>query len=489
MKKTFWLLLSHLISVAVVNAQKSESKVLVNAWLTTSEGSKRLEKQPDLYFQIDSSSLKNTDVVFVDDQIAYQEMDGFGAAMTGTSAFVLNRYLNPTQRDSLMTELFSQEGIHLSFVRQMIGASGYEIGGDYSYDDMPAGKIDTGLNNFSIEKDKPDVIPMLRMAIAKNNFLKIFGSPCSAPGWMKNTGSMRGAGNSFLLPRYYSVYARYFVKYIHAYAKEGIPIFAVTIQNEPEFGPVTYPGMIMSAKEQLDFIKNHIGPAFAREKINTKLIVFDHNWAPQSIAEKGFNYPLEILDDSLARRYVAGSGFHNYGGDASLQSFVHDKHPDKDIWFTEGSGGEWVGGFKETMKAFVSSVIIGTVRNWSKGICLWNLALDKENMLQKTKKTADQNCVACYGLVMIDSSGNITRMPEYYALAHASKFVASGAQRIASNSFPDSIENVAFKNPDGSKILLAINNGKATATFKVTWGGSSFRYTLAQGDVVTLVWN
>lgn len=492
MKKYFLLLSYYIISGVVLYGQQGKSGILVNAWLTTADGSKRLEKQPGLHFQeydVDTSGVKVADNIFVDDEITYQVMDGFGAAMTGTSAYVLNRYLDPAQRDQLMNELFGPEGIQLSFVRQMIGASGYEIGGDYSYNDMPAGKTDISLNHFTIEKDRADIIPMLKLAMAKNRKLKIFGSPCSAPGWMKNTGSMRGTGNSFLLPQYYPVYAKYFVKYIKAYANEGIPIFAVTIQNEPEFGPTAYPGMIMTAKEQAAFIKDHLGPAFAAERINTKLIIFDHNWSLVSFPEKGFKYPLEILSDPLAKKYVAGTGFHNYGGSADLQAFVHDKYPDKDIWFTEGSGGEWVGGFRETMRAFISDVIIGSGRNWAKGVCLWNLALDQGNQLQKSKPEADQNCAACYGVVMIDSLGNVTRMPEYYALAHASKFVDPGSKRIASSSVPGSIENIAFKTPAGSKVLIAINKNEPPATFKVVWGDSNFKYTLGPGDVVTLVWN
>ncbi len=448
-----------------------------------------MAKQPDLFFEKDSGDMKTHEIVYVDERITYQEMDGFGAAMTGTAAYVLNRYLNPARRDSVMTELFGSEGMRLSFVRQMIGASGYEIGGDYSYDDLPTGKTDTGLVHFSIRKDQADVIPMLKTARLKNSELKIFGSPCSAPGWMKNTGSMRGTGGSFLLPRYYDTYARYFVKYVQAYEKEGIPLYAVTIQNEPEFGPETYPGMIMTAREQADFIKNNIGPAFADAGISTKLIIFDHNWGLYSAGDKGFKYPLELLEDSIARKYIDGTGFHNYGGSPELQSFVHDKYPGMDIWFTEGSGGEWIGGFRESMKEFVSRVIIGSVRNWSKGVCLWNLVLDKGNMLQKSKRPEDQNCAACYGLMMIDPSGNITRMPEYYALAHASKFVASGAKRIASSSRHDSIENVAFINPDGSKVILVINNGKTDATFRIAWNGGNVVYKLRQGDVATLTWN
>ncbi|MBS1737785.1 MAG: hypothetical protein JST21_00420 [Bacteroidetes bacterium] len=488
MRKAFGFYLLYYIFLPVAYTQ-SNGNNNIHAWLTTANGSKRLEKQHDMLFAADAVNDKKVQEIFIDDKITYQEMDGFGAAMTGTSAYVLNRMLEPGKRDSLMKELFGSDGIGLSFIRQMIGASGYEIGGDYSYDDISGGKTDLHLENFSIEKDKHDVVPMLKIALANNSSLKIFGSPCSAPGWMKNTGSMRGTGNSYLQHKYYPVYAQYFVKYIRAYTKEGLPIFAVTIQNEPEYGPTAYPGMIMTAKEQADFIKNHLGPAFTKEKISARIIIFDHNWASLSMAEKGFKYPLEVLDDPLAYNFIAGTGFHNYGGSPELQSFVHDKYPEKDIWFTEGSGGKWIGGFKETIREFVSRVIIGSVRNWSKGVCLWNLALDKGNMLQKSKDESDQNCADCYGLVTIDTLGNIERMPEFYALAHASKFVKPGANRIASNTFQHSIENVAFKNPDGSIVLLAINMGKDSSMFKVKYRSDNLLYTLAAGDVVTLVWD
>lgn len=487
MKKAGCTLFIALIVNGIVYAQNTDGNIRATVWLTTADGNKRLEKQGSVNFQIDTG-LRSMDVIYIDGNISYQEMDGFGAAMTGTSAYVLNRYLTPGNRDSLMSELFSKKGIHLSFIRQMIGASGYEIGGDFSYDDMPPGKTDTSLRNFSIENDKADVIPVLQMALTKNDQLKIFGSPCSAPGWMKNTGSMRGTGKSYLLHQYYPTYARYFEKYIKAYEAEGIPIYAITIQNEPEFAPDAYPGMIMTSEEQAKFIKNNLGPVFTKEKIATKIIIFDHNWGSYTNNEKGFAYPLDVLDDTAARKYIAGTAFHNYGGSPDLQSFVHDKYPEKGIWFTEGSGGEWVGDFSKTMKEFVSKVIIGSVRNWSKSVCLWNIALDKNNVIQKAKNVADQNCAACYGLVMIDTLGNIIRMPEYYALAHISGFVVPGAKRIASNSFPHSIENVAFKNPDGSKVLLAINNNTKATSFKIIWKNTSLEYSLDQGDVVTLVW-
>ena len=486
MKNIILLFVLQISFSTILNGQQAKHSVQVKSWLTTHNGGQKLASQPDIYSSEYTGSPGDTVTIFVDDQITYQSMDGFGAAMTGTSAYVLNRYLNNKQRDSVMSELFGSSGLRLSFIRQMIGGSGYEVGGDYSYNDMPAGKTDTTLAKFSIDMDKADIIPMLKLALSKNSSIKIFGSPCSAPGWMKNTGSMRGTDNSYLLNRYYGIYANYFVKYIKAYKAEKVPIWGITIQNEPEFGPTTYPGMLMSAKEQADFIKNNLGPAFVKNKIDTRIIIFDHNWAPQI---SGFQYSIDVLDDKDAKKYIAGSGFHNYAGDASLQTFVHDKHPDKDIWFTEGSGGEWVGDFGANMKEFVSRITIGSIRNWSKGICLWNLVLDKDNLLQKAKKPEDQNCAACYGIVMIDTLGNVTRMPEYYAIAHSSKFVIDGAVRIASNSYTNGIENVAFKNPDGSMVLLAINSGKTTSVFKVRWGSQLFRYTLGAGDVATFTWS
>jgi glucosylceramidase len=256
-----------------------------------------------------------------------------------------------------------------------------------------------------------------------------------------------------------------------------VPIFAITVQNEPHFEPADYPGMRLTPAQRADLLENHVGPLFARRGIRTRILDWDHNWdEPQS--------PLAVLADTAARRRVAGVAWHCYGGDVSAQTTVHDAHPDKDAYFTECSGGEWAPRWDENLKWLTRTLVIGATRGWAKGVLLWNLALDERHGPHLG------GCGDCRGVVTIDSAtGAVTRNVEYYALAHLSRFVRPGAQRIKSGPTPPGVDAVAFRNADdGSLVLLATNGGKQARTLAVREQGRSFRYRLAAGSVATLVW-
>ena len=248
--------------------------------------------------------------VTIDEHSSYQTMDGFGAAMTGSAAYLINSRLNAAQRDSLLTELYTTRGIHLNVVRHSMGASDFSNQGDFTYDYAPAGSTDLPLNNFTVAYDEVDLIPVLQAALAKNSHLKIFGSPWTAPAWMKLSYTLHG---DYLNPTYYSVYADYFVRYVQAYAAHGLPIYAVTLQNEPLNTTTSYPAMRMQPSDQVNFLKHNIGPAFLSAGITTKLIVYDHNWDTPS-------YPNTVFSDPQAAQYAAGAAFHCYGGNVGQQS-------------------------------------------------------------------------------------------------------------------------------------------------------------------------
>ena len=443
---------------------------VASVWVTTGDQMKLVSREPDVAFS--SGDTAGLPTIAVDDTAMYQEIVGFGAAITDASASLING-LPPERREALLRDLFDADsGIGLSFTRLTIGASDFSPR-HYSFDDMPPGERDPALARFSIESDRRDRIPVVRRALAINPQLKIMASPWSAPGWMKTTDKLiKGT----LRPDAYEAFAEYLARYVDAYAAEGVPIFALTIQNEPHYEPADYPGMRVEPAARARFVGEFLGPRLARGGSRTVIFDWDHNWdEPQS--------PLAVLGDSVARRYIAGVAWHCYGGDVSAQTKVHDAYPAKDAYFTECSGGEWAPSFADNLVWNVRTLIIGATRNWARGVLLWNLALDEQHGPHKG------GCGNCRGVVTIDSrSGAVTRNVEYYALAHASRFVQPGARRIGSSSGVAGLESVAFRNPDGSRVLIAVNTATAEQRFAVQWADSRVIYGLPAGAVATLRW-
>lgn len=461
-----------LTGCATVRHVSTEYRVVAE-WVTTADKSRLLTRAPDLHFETAAAD-PSIPIIEVDYSERFQSIVGWGAAMTDASAYLIQTKLNPGQRDALLQELFGrQNGIGLSFVRIPMGASDFSRS-HYSYDDRPAGENDSSLAHFSIDIDRAEKIPVLKRAFAINPQLELVGSPWSAPAWMKSSGSLiKGT----LKPQYYGAFAEYFARWIDAYRAEGLPIFAITLQNEPHFEPDNYPGMRLSPAQRAAIVANHVGPLFAVRGIHTQIWDWDHNWdEPAS--------PLAVLGDSIARRYVSAVAWHCYGGDVSSENAVHDKYPDKDTYFTECSGGEWAPVWADNLKWYVSKMIIGNARGWSRGVALWNLALDEKFGPHLG------GCGNCRGVVTINSTtGEITRNPEFYALAHASRFVRPGAVRIGSSA-PQGLETVAFRNSsDGSTALVVLNSSTSTNRFAVRAARSSFTTTLPAGAVATFTWN
>jgi glucosylceramidase len=446
--------------------------------MTTGDRARLLARQPDVRF---GAAGATTATIEVDEAQRFQEMVGFGASITDASAWLIQTRLQPAQRDALMRELFGRapagggagEGIGISFTRLTIGASDFSRT-HYSLDDVPAGQTDPTLARFSIDPNRADVLPTVKQALAINPQLRVMASPWSAPGWMKTTGSLiKGT----LRDDAYGPFAEYFRRYIEAYGAEGVPIWAITVQNEPHFEPENYPGMRLDPPQRARFVGHFLGPLFRQHGIQTLIYDWDHNWdEPQS--------PLAVLADPVARQYIAGVAWHCYGGDVSAQGPVHDAHPDKEALFTECSGGEWAPNWADNLKWFTRTLIIGSVRGWARGVLLWNLALDENHGPHLG------GCGDCRGVVTINSTtGAVTRNEEYYTLAHASRFVRPGARRIASTSGVQGLESVAFRDAeDGSKVLIVVNTAESARTFGVRAGEGSFPYTLPAGAVATLRW-
>lgn len=442
-------------------------------WLTKGNKTKLFSKEADL--SIMPTNTTTYPLISVDTATKFQEIEGFGAALTGSSAYLLNQKLDATARTAALNDLFSpEEGIGISYLRLTMGASDFSLS-DFTYDDMPAGQTDYSLENFSLGNDQVDVIPVLKEIVQISPAINLMGSPWSPPAWMKTNGNLKGGK---LKPVCYDVYADYFVKYIRQLQNEGITISAVTPQNEPLFYTAGYPCMEMQPADQLSFIKSSLGPKFAAAGLSTKIIIYDHNW-------DNTNYAISILNDPGARAFIAGSAFHAYAGEVSAMTTVHNAHPDKGLYFTEISGGAWANDFAGNLMWNMKNIFIGTTENWSKTALLWNLALDQNH------GPTNNGCADCRGVITINnSSGNITKNEEYYSIAHFSKYVRPGAVRI-STVVPQSLSNtgvVAFQNLDGTKAMVISNYSNETKTFSIKQGIRNFSYSLSGQSVVTLVW-
>ncbi|HMH21505.1 MAG TPA: glycoside hydrolase family 30 beta sandwich domain-containing protein [Puia sp.] len=444
----------------------------MTSWLTDPANSVFFEKQQAQPVFATGMPGASSTVITVDDKKVSQEIDGFGFCLTGGSAMNMMK-MSAASRSALIRELFSTSGknIGTSYLRVSIGASDLNER-VFSNDDLPDGETDTALQRFNLGPDRKDVIPVLKEILAIAPRIKILGSPWSPPTWMKTTHDTRGGS---LLPEYYSTYASYFVRYIRAMRKEGIRIDAITVQNEP-LHPGNNPSMLMLAPDQAEFVKNHLGPAFRKAGIDTKIIIYDHN------ADKP-EYPISILDDAEAAKYIDGSAFHLYGGTIDALSKVHEAHPGKNLYFTE----QWVGApgnFKRDIPEHVRKLIIGATRNWSRNVIEWNLASDP----QWKPHTDRGGCDRCLGAVTIDGD-KFTRNPAWYIVAHAAKLVRPGSRHIASDSNdPGTLPSTAFRTPGGRTVLIVLNDGAAAQTFAISFHGKSVGATLNAGAVATYEW-
>lgn len=437
----------------------------VNVWLTSGNEVFLMKKQTPVDF---SRELGDFTIV-LDTATTYQTMDGFGAALTGSSAYLINQ-MAAADRAKLLEDLFDpQKGIGLNYLRITIGSSDFSIG-TYSYCDDP------DINTFAIpQRDRTDLLPVLRQILAINPSMKILASPWSAPAWMKQNNSMYGG--SLKGSQVYNDFAEYFVRYIKAFEAEGITIDAITLQNEPMHETGGYPTMKMLWEEQNTIIRDYVGPKFVANGIHAKIIIWDHNF------DMAY-YPLNILNDPLTRQYVAGTGWHGYGGDASAIDAVQAQHPDKDVYFTEQSGGGWNTDTRMgNMFWYMKNFLMASVNRGSKNFIMWNLALNPQN----GPTTTTGGCQDCRGVVTINTDGTYVRNEEYYLLGHFSKFVRLGAQKVknSSTSLPDGMTLSSFMNTDGSKVVVIMNRSGARKSYNVRCGNRKFLYNQLNESVVS----
>jgi glucosylceramidase len=465
--------LSLTVAAALVAAAPAVAAPKLQSWVTTGDKSQLLAAQAPLG-PVAADAIVGLPVIAVDIKERHQSIVGFGAAITDASAWLIQNKLTAQQRDSLLKELYGrgEGGLGFSFTRVTIGASDFSLD-HYSLDDVPNGAADPKLEHFSLKRPQEFVFPTVRAALKINPDLKVMASPWSAPAWMKTTGSLvKGQ----LKPEAYPVYADFFARYIKDARKVGVPTDYISIQNEPDFEPETYPGMRWLAADRAKFFGENLAPVFARQKITTKALDWDHNWdQPQQ--------PTTVLADPKAKAFVAGVAWHCYAGNVDAMETVRAAHPDKDVFFTECSGGEWSPKFDDSFSWMVEQLIIGTTRRGARGVLMWNLALD-----EKFGPHAG-GCGNCRPVVTIDStSGAITRTQEYYAFGQASRFVKPGAVRIGSPEKVGDLRTVAFQNRDGGRVLLVLNIGKEAADFAIVDGGKRFKARIPARAATTFTW-
>lgn len=462
------LLVTVVLGVGCTNSIQNKNECSkVSAWVTDVDSEKYFEKTDAIVHSSDNKEALAT--ITIKPETTYQSIDGYGYTLTGGSARLINS-MSAESRARLLEDVFSTNGtgIGSNYIRISVGASDLSDSA-FTYNDLAQEESDFDLAHFNMDVERVHLIPVLKEILEINPDILIMGSPWSAPAWMKTNNKLIGGE---LKKECYEVYAKYLAKYIKEMKSEGITLDALTIQNEP-LHPHNNPSMYMSAEDQALFVKSALGPIFEAEGIETKIIIYDHN------ADRT-DYPISILNDAEANKYIDGSAFHLYGGDISNLSDVHEAHPDKNLYFTE----QWVGGpsnFKGDFNWHIENVIIGAARNWCKTSVEWNLAAD-ENMMPHTDHGG---CLNCLGALTIKGD-SVERNVAYYTVAHASKFVRTGSVRVATNLL-DNIANVAFKTPDNKYVLLAFNKSASKQDFGIALDNKTYKTSLNPGAVGTFV--
>lgn len=475
-KRTIPLVLVALVAVALPGTADAAGEQ-VNSWLTTTSDAggrvvtRGLQQQAPVNFA--ASSPGGSQPITVNENVTYQPFEGGGASFTDTTAWLLrgSGIVSEATRNDVMRKLFDPvNGIGLAFTRNPMGASDLARF-NYSFDDTCC-----DLNDFTLAPDN-DVLALTKQAKQLNPALKVKGVPWSAPGWMKDNGTMINQG--WLKWEYAPMYAQYFVKYIQGYAAQGVKIDYVSVQNEPTCcGPGTnYPSMNWNGSGLLEFTKNHLFPAFRAAGITTKVMVLDYNWGNYNDLGSVPLADAALRNDPL----FGGIAWHGYGGDVTLQTTIHNQYPAISHYMTEHSGGTWIA--NQQTEDMLN--LVDYTRNWDRSWVKWSLGVDQNH------NPHNGGCGICTGLITVQNGGarhgQVDLTVEYYTMGHLTKFVKPGALRIDSTS-NGSVPNVAWKNPDGSKALIAYNNTGSTQSVKVNWGGQSFTYSLPTKTSVTWTW-
>jgi glucosylceramidase len=427
-------------------------------------GAKRLAQEQPLQWKPARESMAET--IALDPSKTFQEVLGFGAALTDAACYMINR-LPSSEREKLLREFFDPSEAGFGVCRVCLGASDYATK-MYSYDE---GEPDPEMKRFSLEHDKQYILPILRQARGMNPDLYLFGSPWSPPGWMKAGGSMLGGS---MRKSNFAAYARYFVKAIQGYAAEGVPLNAISVQNEVDTDQDgKMPACLWGQEYEMEFISRHLGPQLTSNKIDTKIWILDHNYnlAGRAIAE---------LDDSRVNRYVEGVAWHGYVGQPSAMTRVHEAYPQKHMYWTEGGPSYKEPRYSNDWVKWGADMI-GILRNWSRCVIGWNFALDEAGK-------PNIGPFDCGGVVTINSkTGEISRSGQYWALAHFSRAFRRGARRIESSGELAGVAHAACVNPGGT-MSAVVTNSAAEKKIVLRLGSSEAEVRLPADSITTLDW-
>jgi len=462
----------------------ARAPVAVQVVQTTVDLSQALTRLPDTHLA-PAAAPRGMPVIAVDDAQRYQRFIGAGGGLSDSSAWLIGDELSSGARTTLLTDLFGPSGIHLSFLRVPMGASDYTATGvPYTYDDLPPGRSDPSLAHMSIAHDLAYIVPTLRAALALNRQLYIEANPWTAPAWMKANDALDNDGHrGALLPSAYGPFARYFVKFIEAYRSHGIPVAAVTPQNEPAVALKT-PGMELSLAAEARFTIDDLAPALRAAGLRTSIYGWDQSW--------GYLTRRTPLIATTAGS-LAGVAWHCYFGSPNAMTGLHLSAPGLLQIVNECSTAT-------TPVWPTSELLIASFRNWANAVAMWNLALDPQGGPVQPPNLV--GCPGCTGLVTIDEQTHAVSLSrDYYELGQLSRYVDPDAVRISSNTFvrydlspsyqtvvTRGLDDVAFLDPDGTRVLIAYNHSSAPIDFGVTWDGRALTHTLPPGATVTLTW-
>jgi glucosylceramidase len=396
----------------------------------------------------------------------FQQILGFGGAFTDATCYMFNQ-LAPSGREQLFHELFHPSEMGLSTGRICVGSSDYSTK-VYSYDD---GEADPDLTRFSIDHDREYILPMLRQARQTNPDLFLFSTPWSPPGWMKFNNSMLGGS---MRDHYFPVYAKYYLKFLQAYAAEGVPVQALTSQNEVDTDQDgRMPACLWGQEYEIKFVRDHLGPLLESSGQPTKIWILDHNYNLWGRA-------LDSLQDDKLRQYVNGVAWHGYYGTPEMMSKVHDAYPEAEMHWTEGGPDYTDPGYLNDWCKW-GGIFSDVLNNWCRSITAWNLALDEQGR-------PNIGPFPCGGVVTINSqSKEITRCGQYWAFAHYSRVIRRGARRFDSQSAAADLRHVALENPDGQQVLVVTNPGPAR-TIELRLANMAASVPLKENSLTTLAW-
>jgi len=446
---------------AAVDGPASGSQISV--WVTS--GDDRFAVAPRATWS-PASAAPAADQIRIDPAMKFQEILGFGGAFTDATCYMFNQLATPA-REQLFHEMFHPSEMGLNFCRTCIGASDYSTK-LYSFDD---GEADPDLARFSIDHDREYILPMLRQARQVNPDMFLFSTPWSPPGWMKFNNSMLGGS---MRKFYLGIYARYVLKFLQGYAAEGVPIQAVTSQNELDTDQDgRMPACIWPQESEIQFIRDHLGPLLESTSTPTKIWLLDHNY-------NLWGRVVDCLEDEKLRKYSNSVAWHGYYGTPDMMSRAHDAFPDAEMHWTEGGPDYTDPGYLNDWCKW-GGIFSAVLRNWCRSITAWNLALDELGR-------PNIGPFPCGGMVSINSrTKEIIRSGQYWGFAHYSRAIRRGARRFDTQSGSADLQHVGVENPDGERVLVVTNTGAARVV-ELRIGNMAAQIPLKPNSLNTLVW-